>query len=193
MVSGSLVLIGGMTLLVATTQGYGYYVPRIPNADNVDGYNCIGHTSDNGHKPPNAFGKAFENAGNEWTVALCQADADGDGQTNGQELGDPCCVWTESSGDAPRWTTGVSHPSDATLKSDPCLWANINCNADTSASSAATEANSTVTPTTTTTTAPTTTTNTTTGTGTSDASSIMNLRCWASELALATSIALFLA
>ncbi|KAE8894212.1 hypothetical protein PF005_g23099 [Phytophthora fragariae] len=130
MVSGSLVLIGGMTLLVSTTQGYGYYVPRIPNADNVDGYNCIGHTSDNGHKPPNAFGKAFENAGNEWTVALCQADADGDGQTNGQELGDPCCVWTESSGDAPRWTTGVSHPSDATLKSDPSLWANINCNAD---------------------------------------------------------------
>ena len=29
----------------------------------------------------------------DWTKALCQADSDGDGRTNGEELGDPNCNW----------------------------------------------------------------------------------------------------
>ena len=24
---------------------------------------------------------------------MCEDDADGDGQSNGRELGDPCCLW----------------------------------------------------------------------------------------------------
>jgi hypothetical protein len=28
----------------------------------------------------------------KWTQTLCLADSDGDGQSNGQELGDPCCT-----------------------------------------------------------------------------------------------------
>ena len=28
-----------------------------------------------------------------WTRALCEADSDGDGESNGEELGDPSCVW----------------------------------------------------------------------------------------------------
>ncbi|KAG6574640.1 atp-binding cassette superfamily [Phytophthora cinnamomi] len=179
-----------MALLMPTAQGYSYYVQRIPNADNVDGFTAIGHTSDNGDDPPNAFGNAFKKAGAKWTTELCQADTDGDGQTNGQELGDPCCVWTQSSGDAPRWTTGVSHPSDAALTSDPSLWANINCNADTAASSASTATNSTTIATNSTTT---TTTNTTTGTGTSGVGSFKAAQSLASAIALATSIALYFA
>ena len=27
------------------------------------------------------------------TKELCQEDSDGDGLTNGEELGDPCCTW----------------------------------------------------------------------------------------------------
>lgn len=41
----------------------------------------------------NAFGEAFRDAGYQWTAELCAADSDGDGRTNGEELGDPCCVW----------------------------------------------------------------------------------------------------
>ena len=42
----------------------------------------------------NVFGDAFAAASGVWTAALCNADSDGDGFTNGEELGDPRCVWT---------------------------------------------------------------------------------------------------
>lgn len=44
--------------------------------------------------PPGAFlcaVQAFAAAGHVWTKELCQADSDGDGATNGAELGDPNC------------------------------------------------------------------------------------------------------
>jgi len=41
----------------------------------------------------NAFGGAFIAAGLVWSRELCEADSDGDGYTNGEELGDPCCLW----------------------------------------------------------------------------------------------------
>ena len=44
----------------------------------------------------------------QWNATLCGLDSDGDGLTNGQELGDPDCVWTK--GQAPNRTTGVTHP-----------------------------------------------------------------------------------
>ena len=42
-------------------------------------------------------------------LALCQADTDGDGQTNG--LNDPCCVWTED--DTPAYTNDITIPGDS--------------------------------------------------------------------------------
>ena len=44
----------------------------------------------------------------QWSAALCQLDSDGDGMTNGQELGDPNCVWTE--GNVPERTDNITHP-----------------------------------------------------------------------------------
>ncbi|XP_062608835.1 temptin-like [Saccostrea cucullata] len=38
----------------------------------------------------NLFGEAFKNATFSW-LKICQEDSDGDGLTNGQELGDPNC------------------------------------------------------------------------------------------------------
>lgn len=54
----------------------------------------LGHaTCGGGSMPLNPFGVAFAASGFKWTTDLCAADSDGDGQTNGQELGDPCCEW----------------------------------------------------------------------------------------------------
>ena len=54
----------------------------------------IGHrTCSGGSLPLNAFGTAWADAGFEWTKELCEADSDGDGKTNGEELGDKYCVW----------------------------------------------------------------------------------------------------
>ena len=46
----------------------------------------------------------------QWTVELCRKDSDGDGQTNGQELGDPHCRWTIGT-QADR-TAVVTHPGN---------------------------------------------------------------------------------
>jgi hypothetical protein len=105
------------------------YVKMLPNGANVPDTPAIGHPDGTGEdSETNAFGDAFADADNTWTKEFCEADTDGDGQTNGQELGDPCCEWTV--GATPLWTTGVSHPGDATKTSDPSLWANA-CGAST--------------------------------------------------------------
>jgi len=55
----------------------------------------LGHrTCKGGTLPLNAFGEAFKAAGSKWTAEFCAADSDGDGVTNGEELGDPCCTWS---------------------------------------------------------------------------------------------------
>ena len=41
----------------------------------------------------NQFGLDFKAAGSKWTKRLCQMDSDGDGVSNGLELGDPCCLF----------------------------------------------------------------------------------------------------
>ncbi|KAJ8548694.1 hypothetical protein ON010_g10975 [Phytophthora cinnamomi] len=82
------------------------------------------------------FGLDFGTAGDEWTTEFCQKDSDGDGQTNGQELGDPCCVWTV--GGTPQWTSGVSHPGDSSSTSDESLWADITCSGDSNSTSTST-------------------------------------------------------
>ncbi|KAG6623494.1 Cleavage induced conserved protein [Phytophthora cinnamomi] len=104
------------------------YVTRIPNGANVPGIKALGHVDSTGEESArNVFGIAFEEAGTEWTKELCEADSDEDGQTNGQELGDPCCVWVE--GGTPQWTDGVSHPGDSSKTSDSSSWANLDCEA----------------------------------------------------------------
>jgi len=70
----------------------------------------------------NSFGNAFKSAGLKWTVSLCLADSDGDGQSNGLELGDPCCTWTK--GATPNATTDVSDPTDGSKKTSRAACAN---------------------------------------------------------------------
>lgn len=46
----------------------------------------------------NVFGEDWKLNGFVWTKELCELDSDGDGFTNGEELGDPCCVWSTDIG-----------------------------------------------------------------------------------------------
>ncbi|KAF1327951.1 hypothetical protein FI667_g7228, partial [Globisporangium splendens] len=113
------------------------FVARIPNGSNVPGVKALGHVNPEGGGDRNQFGMDFDKAGRKWTKALCAMDSDGDGQTNGQELGDPCCEWSTTGNTSVRWTEGVSHPGLSSKKSDPSLWASINCSRETETSSVA--------------------------------------------------------
>lgn len=47
-------------------------------------------------------------------VVVCMTDSDGDGVTNGEELGDPCCLWTPDSPSPKGFrVTNLSHPGDS--------------------------------------------------------------------------------
>ena len=79
-------------------------------------YRALGHLHPNGGGKLNIFGKAFKAANYEWTVELCRADSDNDGESNGLELGDPCCLWKV--GETPMRQYRMSHPGIATSKSN---------------------------------------------------------------------------
>ena len=107
-----------MTALFCCTSWWTHHGNRVhglsefrdlfPNGYNLDDKE-FGHTADTtrgesseggdddvilfGH---NQFGRDYAAAEDEWTVRLCALDSDGDGQSNGHELGDPCCQWTTS-------------------------------------------------------------------------------------------------
>jgi len=54
----------------------------------------VGHVTPQGGGARNPFGYSFNHQNKEWTRDLCKADSDYDGKTNGEELGDPDCIWT---------------------------------------------------------------------------------------------------
>jgi hypothetical protein len=114
------------TTVLSMVNAMSTYPQRIPNGPNVPGIKALGHADGTGDLIAlNKFGSAFDAAGLQWTVELCKADSDGDGQTNGQELGDPCCEWKV--GAKPKFTTGVSHPGDASKKVSAAVLASNAC------------------------------------------------------------------
>ncbi|CAL1540800.1 unnamed protein product [Lymnaea stagnalis] len=131
-----------ISLLVAATlsltTAYPSYQDEIPNGNNVN-HPClpnyrwpgVGHENRNGGGTRNVFGSAFSTAGHKWTKSLCQQDSDGDGKTNGDELGDPNCVWAK--GQVPTRTTGITHPGVCEpLNSTSCVGKTsfVSCQAD---------------------------------------------------------------
>lgn len=87
--------------------------PCVPNAL----WEGVGHFSEAGGGHLNPFGQDFQTAGQTWTEALCRKDSDGDGKTNGQELGDPDCTWRPI--DSPKVTSVLSHPGVCEPLSSP--------------------------------------------------------------------------
>jgi hypothetical protein len=101
------------------------FLGMIPNGRAVDfGVVNLGH--EQGTILRHQFGRDF-GVGRNWTKELCEMDSDKDGQTNGQELGDPCCVWSIGRDDLLSWTNGTSNPGNATSLSDASLWKKIDC------------------------------------------------------------------
>ncbi|EGZ29182.1 hypothetical protein PHYSODRAFT_378845, partial [Phytophthora sojae] len=114
-------------LAAPPASGYSMYAMRVPNGDKVPGVTALGHLDPVLAGPMNEFGMDMIDADFHWTRDFCMKDSDGDGQTNGQELGDPCCEFVYRKNPVVRWSEGVSHPGDASFKSDPKLWEGIVC------------------------------------------------------------------
>ncbi|XP_050389759.1 tyramine beta-hydroxylase isoform X2 [Patella vulgata] len=102
-------------LLFTSVLGYGNYRLRIPNGDKVPDpcnpskiWRGVGHLGADGGGARNPFGVDFEKHGKLWT-RLCKLDSDGDGMTNGEELGDPRCVWAPGMV-PPKAKKTISHP-----------------------------------------------------------------------------------
>ncbi|KAG7397262.1 hypothetical protein PHYBOEH_001074 [Phytophthora boehmeriae] len=111
-------------------SAYKAFQQKIPNGANVPGVSAVGHEQPNVGGANNDFGLDFIGAMFQWTKEFCEKDSDGDGQTNGQELGDPCCEFDFRKSKKVRWTEGVSHPGDSRFKADPALWEGIVCGGD---------------------------------------------------------------
>lgn len=88
---------------------------QIPNGSKFSCANC--HFDPNGGGPRNNFGSAVEsrvtvNGHQEfWGPSLANQDSDGDGFTNGQELGDPTGAWKVGQAN-PGNFNNVSNPGD---------------------------------------------------------------------------------
>ena len=100
-----------LLLLAVSAYAYQQDLVKLPNG-NTYGI-TLGHPGGATKKATN-FANAFYSTGQKWNKAFCQADTDGDGQSNGFEMGDPCCVWTV--GQTPMFTTGLSDPNSFTSK-----------------------------------------------------------------------------
>ncbi|XP_046360947.2 uncharacterized protein LOC124138380 isoform X1 [Haliotis rufescens] len=115
-------------LVLQLTTAFKMFQERLPNGDRVpnpcsqgDVWGGVGHLVPGGQGSRNPFGEDFHKEGKNWTQQLCLMDSDGDGRTNGEELGDPNCVW--SFGGQPQRTTNITHPGVC----DP--WNSVQCQA----------------------------------------------------------------
>jgi hypothetical protein len=100
------------------------YPAKIPNGEIFNNQNAsrpgcqICHVSAEGGGVQTRFGEDVAEHKNgvgsaaqiPW-ILLAKMDSDGDGLSNGEELGDPCAVWVV--GDSPFRTDNLSNPGDA--------------------------------------------------------------------------------
>lgn len=121
------ILIVSLTLfhLFVLTSSYPYLLSLIPNGHShnviISGMDCkpLGHQNCEGGAALNPFGADFADNGYKWTKELCEMDSDSDGLSNGQELGDPCCLWNaDRPKDIELRLLNLSHPGDSKSKNN---------------------------------------------------------------------------
>ncbi|KAK6979896.1 tyramine beta-hydroxylase [Biomphalaria glabrata] len=124
-----------VAIFLPAVLSYREFLSLLPNGQNVPDpcnpgtvWEGVGHLVKEGKSKRNAFGKDFHKYGKMWSKELCLKDSDGDGKTNGVELGDPDCTWTP--GSLPKGPS-LSHPGICEpLESEQCKTVNswLNCN-----------------------------------------------------------------
>ncbi|XP_055897879.1 uncharacterized protein LOC106071279 isoform X2 [Biomphalaria glabrata] len=124
-----------VAIFLPAVLSYREFLSLLPNGQNVPDpcnpgtvWEGVGHLVKEGKSKRNAFGKDFHKYGKMWSKELCRKDSDGDGKTNGFELGDPDCTWTP--GSLPKGPS-LSHPGICEpLESEQCKTVNswLNCN-----------------------------------------------------------------
>ncbi|KAH3701020.1 temptin-like [Dreissena polymorpha] len=129
-------LIAFIAVLLGAVSAHPFYRDSFPNGYSVPNpcgggiWEAVGHYDPNHHTiNKNRFGQAFSAAGRTWTQALCMADSDGDGKTNGAELGDPTCVWVQGGVPAGRATghPGICEPVGSCGDGFTCNCHGANC------------------------------------------------------------------
>lgn len=105
------VLLYLLVLLSTYSSAYPQYNNNVPNGNLIPPSALeLGHPG-GATKRYTQFANQYVSSGRKWTRDLCMDDADGDGQSNGLEMGDPCCKWVQ--GSAPLFTTGLSDPNNS--------------------------------------------------------------------------------
>jgi hypothetical protein len=88
----------GLLLVSQSATGKLVYIKDIPNSKSFKCATC--HMPGTPSKDKlNPFGKDFNDNGKAWNAAIAAKDSDGDGTTNGQELGDPSGSWKKGDTD----------------------------------------------------------------------------------------------
>ncbi len=102
-------LIVAMMLAAQNVPALSSYVSQIPNGATFSCANC--HINPAGGGTRTGFGNAFANNSHLWNATLATLDSDGDGYSNGVELGDPNGTWRPGQANPPG---SVYNPGDAT-------------------------------------------------------------------------------
>lgn len=102
--------------VIKSTKALPEFANKIPNGFSVPNpgpqggiWAGVGHLNAGGGGERNSFGEDFKSQGYEWTRLLCETDSDGDGRSNGIELGDGNCEWVADGPDPPQGPA-LSHP-----------------------------------------------------------------------------------
>ncbi len=116
--------------LASTADARSFRVSQVPNGGDANCLTC--HSSANGGGARNAFGAAIEAALNgqnaDWSKVY-NLDSDGDGYSNGLELGDPDGTWVIGDAD-PAGTTSKPGDMNSTLCGDGILNGPEACDGD---------------------------------------------------------------